>query len=64
MGYGIVLYANARPARRSGWHARAPSRAQSEGHVEEDPDHGHPVCLERQRLVNKAIWDSMEEKYQ
>lgn len=42
---------------------RALGVLKAEGHVKEDPNLVAPFA-ERQRLVNKPIWDAMEKKYQ
>lgn len=63
MGYSIVLYANAALQGAVVGMQRALGVLKAEGHVKEDPNLVAPFA-ERQRLVNKPIWDAMEKKYQ
>ena len=63
MGYGIVLYANAALQGAVAGMQRALGVLKNEGHIQEDPNLVAPFA-ERQRLVNKPIWDALEKKYQ
>ena len=63
MGYSIVLYANAALQGAVVGMQRALGVLKVEGHIKEDPNLVAPFA-ERQRLVNKPIWDAMEKKYQ
>ena len=63
MGYSIVLYANAALQGAVVGMQRALGVLKAEGHVKVDPNLVAPFA-ERQRLVNKPIWDAMEKKYQ
>jgi 2-methylisocitrate lyase-like PEP mutase family enzyme len=62
LGYGIVLYANA--ALQSAVHGMqtALRRLHKDGFLEEDPSVVAPF-EERQRLVDKALYDALEAKY-
>jgi 2-methylisocitrate lyase-like PEP mutase family enzyme len=62
LGYGIVLYANA--ALQSAVHGMqiALRRLHRDGFLEEDPAVVAPF-EERQRLVDKALYDALEAKY-
>ena len=42
---------------------RALGVLKNEGHIQEDPNLVASFA-ERQRLVNKPIWDALEKKYQ
>ena len=63
LGYGIVLYANAALQGAVAGMQRALNVLKNEGHIQEDPNLVAPFA-ERQRLVNKPIWDALEKKYQ
>lgn len=62
MGYSIVLYANAALQGAVVGMQRALGVLKAEGHIKEDPAIVAPFA-ERQRLVNKPVWDEMEKKY-
>lgn len=63
LGFGFVLYANAALQGAVAGMQRALGVLKNEGHIQEDPNLVAPFA-ERQRLVNKPIWDALEKKYQ
>lgn len=63
LGFGFVLYANAALQGAVVGMQRALGVLKAEGHIKEDPNLVAPFA-ERQRLVNKPIWDALEKKYQ
>jgi 2-methylisocitrate lyase-like PEP mutase family enzyme len=62
MGYAIVLYANAALQSAVLGMQRALGTLKRDGQLNEDPNLVAPF-LERQRLVNKPLYDSLEKKY-
>lgn len=62
MGFGIVLYANAALQGAALGMQRSLSQLKKQGRLEEDPNVVVPFN-ERQRLVNKAFYDTLEKKY-
>jgi 2-methylisocitrate lyase-like PEP mutase family enzyme len=62
LGYGIVLYANAAlQGALAGMH-KVLTVLRDSGRVDEDPMLVTPFA-ERQRLVGKAEWDALEQRY-
>jgi 2-methylisocitrate lyase-like PEP mutase family enzyme len=62
MGYGIVLYANAALQSAVAGMQRALGQLKRDGLLKEDPALVAPF-LERQRLVQKPLYDDLEKKY-
>jgi len=62
LGYGIVLYANAALQGAVAGMQRALRTLQKEGRLDEDAAIVAPFA-ERQRLVDKALYDALEAKY-
>ena len=62
LGYGIVLYANATLQGAVTGMQRALGTLKRDGIVPEDPALVAPF-LERQRLVNKSLYDELEKRY-
>ncbi|HTJ98081.1 MAG TPA: isocitrate lyase/PEP mutase family protein [Bordetella sp.] len=62
MGYGIVLYANAALQSAVAGMQRALGQLKRDGLLKEDPTLVAPF-LERQRLVQKPLYDELEKKY-
>jgi 2-methylisocitrate lyase-like PEP mutase family enzyme len=62
MGFGIVLYANAALQGAVAGMQRALGKLKSLGRLDEDPDIVAPF-LERQRLVDKPLFDALEKQY-
>ena len=62
MGFSIVLYANAALQGAVAGMQRALGVLQKEKNLKEDPALVVPFN-ERQRLVNKPLWDALEKKY-
>ncbi|GAA4339911.1 oxaloacetate decarboxylase [Pigmentiphaga soli] len=62
MGYGIVLYANAALQGAMLGMQRALGALKRDGRLDEDPDLVAPF-RERQRLVNKPLFDELEKRY-
>ena len=63
LGYGLVLYANAALQGAVAGMQRALGQLRATGRIDEDPAVVVPFA-ERQRLVNKPLWDALEQKYQ
>jgi 2-methylisocitrate lyase-like PEP mutase family enzyme len=62
MGYGIILYANAALQSAVAGMQRALGMLKRDGLLKEDPALVAPF-LERQRLVQKPLYDELEKKY-
>ncbi|ANN66921.1 isocitrate lyase/PEP mutase family protein [Bordetella bronchialis] len=62
MGYGIILYANAALQSAVAGMQRALGMLKRDGLLKEDPGLVAPF-LERQRLVQKPLYDELEKKY-
>ncbi len=62
LGYGMVLYANAALQGAVVGMQKALSVLKCNGRLDEDPTLVAPF-LERQRLVNKAMYDELEKRY-
>lgn len=62
LGFGFVLYANAALQGAVAGMQKSLSLLRDNHQVQEDPAIVAPFA-ERQRLVNKAFWDSLENKY-
>ncbi|MDE1184234.1 isocitrate lyase/PEP mutase family protein [Paraburkholderia sp.] len=62
LGYGVVLYANAALQGAVLGMQRALGRLRDDGKLDEDPDLVVPFG-ERQRLVGKPLFDSLDAKY-
>lgn len=62
LGFGFVLYANAALQGAVAGMQKCLTLLRDEHKVDEDPAIVAPF-LERQRLVNKDFWDSLEQKY-
>jgi 2-methylisocitrate lyase-like PEP mutase family enzyme len=62
LGYGFVLYANAALQGALAGMTRVLTLLREQGRVDEDPALVAPFA-ERQRLVGKGEWDSLEERY-
>ena len=62
MGYGIVLYANAALQGAVAGMQKALSALRRDGRLDEDPNLVAPF-KERQRLVNKPLYDEVEKRY-
>ncbi|ARP81555.1 carboxyvinyl-carboxyphosphonate phosphorylmutase [Bordetella genomosp. 8] len=62
MGYGIILYANAALQSAVAGMQRALGLLKKDGLLKEDPTLVAPF-LERQRLVQKPLYDELEKKY-
>ncbi|OZI18533.1 carboxyvinyl-carboxyphosphonate phosphorylmutase [Bordetella genomosp. 9] len=62
MGYGIILYANAALQSAVAGMQRALGLLRKDGLLKEDPTLVAPF-LERQRLVQKPLYDELEKKY-
>lgn len=62
LGYGIVLYANAGLQGATLGMQRALTHLLRNGRLDEDPTLVVPFA-ERQRLVNKALFDELEQHY-
>lgn len=62
LGFGIVLYANAALQGAVAGMQRALGRLKADGRLDEDPQIVAPFA-ERQRLVDKALFDALEQRY-
>lgn len=62
LGYGFVLYANAALQAAVAGMTRALSQLKATGELVEDPALVAPFA-ERQRLVDKPMWDALEQRY-
>jgi 2-methylisocitrate lyase-like PEP mutase family enzyme len=62
LGFGFVLYANAALQSAVAGMQKCLTLLRDEHKVDEDPAIVTPF-LERQRLVNKDFWDSLEKRY-
>jgi 2-methylisocitrate lyase-like PEP mutase family enzyme len=62
LGYGIVLYANASLQGALAGMQKVLTVLKNEKQVLEDPNLVAPFA-ERQRLVDKPFWDSLEKRY-
>lgn len=62
LGYGLVLYANAALQGAVAGMQRALGQLRAAGRIDEDPAVVVPFA-ERQRLVNKPLWDALEQRY-
>ncbi|MEO8847191.1 MAG: oxaloacetate decarboxylase [Casimicrobiaceae bacterium] len=62
LGYGIILYANAALQGAVAGMQRALGTLKAQGRLDEDPAIVAPFA-ERQRLVDKPLYDALEQKY-
>ena len=62
LGYGIILYANAALQGAVAGMQRALGMLKAQGRLDEDPAIVAPFA-ERQRLVDKPLYDALEKKY-
>lgn len=62
LGYGLVLYANAALQGAVAGMQKALTVLKQTQRIDEDPALVVPFA-ERQRLVNKAEWDALEQRY-
>jgi 2-methylisocitrate lyase-like PEP mutase family enzyme len=62
LGYGLVLYANAALQGAVAGMQRALGQLRATRRIDEDPALVAPFA-ERQRLVNKPVWDALEQRY-
>jgi len=62
LGFGIVLYANAALQGAVAGMQRALGQLKADGRLDEDPQLVAPFA-ERQRLVDKALFDALEQRY-
>jgi len=63
LGYGLVLYANAALQGALAGMQRTLTQLRETQRIDEDPALVTPFA-ERQRLVNKPLWDTLEKKYE
>ena len=63
LGYGLVLYANAALQGALAGMQRTLTQLRETQRIDEDPALVTPFA-ERQRLVNKPLWDALEKKYE